>query len=33
MINPEDRVEYDIYLKHVEKTLSETLNYKIDING
>jgi len=32
-VNPDERVEYALYLKSVEKTLSNTLGYKIDVNG
>jgi len=33
MINPEEKVEYTLYLKHTEKTLSNKLQYPIDIYG
>ena len=32
-VNPDERVEYSLYLKNVEKTLSNKLGYQIDING
>lgn len=33
MINPDDKVEYHLYLKNVERTISEKLEFEINIFG
>lgn len=33
MINPDEKVDYTLYLKHVERTISEKLETSINIFG
>ena len=32
-VNPDERVEYAVYIKNAEKTVSKALGYGVDLNG